>query len=145
LPWRGGRPPAPPGGGGGGGAPPPPPPPLRGGLRWHLSSGLEIPLAVGGSLATGYREEIFFRAYLLTRLGQAGLAPWAAVTTTTVLFALGHLYEGPLGVATALGTGVWFCVVFLRTRRLHVVAIAHGLWNAAALALTLVIPVLPTG
>jgi len=107
------------------------------GYRWGLGRPAQIPLALVFGLTVGYREEFFFRAYLLRRLGQAGAPSWAAVTLSTVLFSAGHLYEGILGIAIAACLGAMFSVVYLRQRNLHVVAISHGLYNALALCLGL--------
>ncbi len=39
--------------------------------------------------------------------------------------------------------GLYFSIVYLRSRSLHVAAVAHGLLNTALLALSLVAPGLP--
>jgi membrane protease YdiL (CAAX protease family) len=113
------------------------------GYRWSLRSAWELPLALAFGLTAGYREELFFRAYLLGRFDQIGVPRAAGVAVSTVLFALGHLYEGVLGAALALVLGAYFALVYLRSRSLHVPAAAHGLFNAALLALSLVAPGLP--
>jgi membrane protease YdiL (CAAX protease family) len=113
------------------------------GYRWSLHSAWELPLALAFGLTAGYREELYFRAYLLGRFEQTGVPRAAGVAASTSLFALGHLYEGVLGVALALVMGLYFSLVYLRSRSLHVPAVAHGLFNAALLALSLVAPGLP--
>lgn len=113
------------------------------GYRWSLNSGWQVPLALVFGLTAGYREELFFRAYLLGRFEQAGIPRAAGVAASVSLFAVGHLYEGVLGVALALVLGLYFSLVYLRSRSLHVPAVAHGLFNAALLALSLFAPGLP--
>ncbi|MCX7028723.1 MAG: CPBP family intramembrane metalloprotease [Spirochaetes bacterium] len=113
------------------------------GYRWSLHSAWELPLALAFGLTAGYREELYFRAYLLGRFEQTGIPRVAGVAASTALFALGHLYEGVLGVALALVMGLYFSLVYLRSRSLHVPAWAHGLFNAALLALGLFAPGLP--
>jgi membrane protease YdiL (CAAX protease family) len=113
------------------------------GYRWSLRSAWELPLALAFGLTAGYREELYFRAYLLGRFEQTGIPRAAGVAVSTALFALGHLYEGVLGVALAIIMGLYFSLVYLRSRSLHVPAVAHGLFNAALLALGLVAPGLP--
>jgi len=113
------------------------------GYRWSLDSAWQVPLALAFGLVSGYREELYFRAYLLGRFEQAGVPRLAAVAVSTALFGLGHLYEGALGIVLALVMGAYFALVYLRSRSLHVPALAHGLFNAAALALTLAAPGLP--
>ncbi len=105
------------------------------GFRWSLSSAAQIPLAVAFGIATGYREEFFFRSYLLQRFQELGLSSSMAVVISTALFCLGHFYEGILAIVTAAFLGVLFSVIYLRRRNLHVIALGHGLYNAAVLCL----------
>ena len=106
---------------------------LSRGFRWNLRSAAQVPLAVAFGVATGYREEFFFRSYLLERLREIGLSSTVAVVLSTALFCLGHLYEGILAIATAAALGVLFCLVYMRRRNLHLIALGHGLYNAAVL------------
>jgi len=110
---------------------------LSRGYRWSLSSAAQIPLALAFGIATGYREEFFFRSYLLQRFQELGLPSGVAVAISTVLFCLGHLYEGILALVLAAVLGVLFSVVYLRRRSLHVIALGHGLYNATVLCLGL--------
>jgi membrane protease YdiL (CAAX protease family) len=110
---------------------------LAGGYRWHLQDARLLPLAAAFSLLTGYREELFFRAYLLTRLRQSGLPAAAAVAASGLLFASGHAYQGLAGLAVALALGLYFAVAFTRLGNLHRVAWAHALYNLTVLAATL--------
>jgi membrane protease YdiL (CAAX protease family) len=110
------------------------------GYRWGLGRPSQIPLAVLFALTVGYREEFFFRAYLLRRLDQTGMPSWAAIALSTALFSAGHIYEGIIGIALAACLGALFSIAYLRWRSLHVVAISHGLYNALALCLGLFDP-----
>jgi membrane protease YdiL (CAAX protease family) len=56
---------------------------------------------------------------------------------STALFAVGHVYQGIAGLAVALIQGAYFSVIFLRFKNIHPLALAHGLYNAAVLILTL--------
>ncbi len=111
-----------------------------GGYRWKLESPLQLPLALAFSVVGAYREELFFRSYLLTRFGQLGIPAAGAVASATVLFALGHWYEGTAGLVVAGLLGIYFSVVFLRTRNLHMIALAHALYNFAVLCSSLFAP-----
>jgi membrane protease YdiL (CAAX protease family) len=113
---------------------------FQSGFRWRLTDARLLPLALLFSLVTGYREELFYRAYLLTRLAQAGLPAGVAVAASSLLFAVGHAYQGPTGFAVALLMGVYFALVFLRLRNLHRLAWAHALYNTAVLLGTLLLP-----
>ena len=112
---------------------------LASGYRWGLQSVSQIPVALLFGLTAGYREEFFFRSYLLGRLGQVGMPLAPAVLCTTALFTMGHVYEGPLGIAIAAVLGTLYSVVYIRRPNLHVIAIAHGLYNTIVLCLGLLV------
>jgi membrane protease YdiL (CAAX protease family) len=110
------------------------------GYRWGLQSAAQIPLALLFGLTAGYREEFFFRAYFLGRMDELGISIPLAVAASTILFCVGHLYEGILAVAVTAALGLLLSAAWLRRRSLHVVAIAHGAYNTLVLCLSLVIP-----
>jgi membrane protease YdiL (CAAX protease family) len=113
---------------------------LTRGYRWGLQGAAQIPLALCFGITAGYREEFFFRSYMLGRMDELGIRVPLAVAASTVLFSAGHVYEGPLAVAITAGLGILLSVSWLRRRSLHVVAIAHGLYNTAVLCLGLFLP-----
>jgi membrane protease YdiL (CAAX protease family) len=114
------------------------------GFRWKLEGPRLIPLALLFCLVTGYREELFFRAYLITRLCQLRLPAAAAIAASTVLFAGGHVYQGIAGFAVAAIQGAYFAVLFVRLKNVHPLAVAHGLYNTTVLVLSLFyVPGLP--
>jgi membrane protease YdiL (CAAX protease family) len=88
-----------------------------------------IPLVLLATLAIGYREEIFYRAYLASRAEELGLTPRQLLYAGTLVFGLGHLYQGIGGLLVSVAVGIVFAEVFLRSRSLHGIAIAHGLFN----------------
>jgi len=110
------------------------------GYRWGIQRTAQIPLALLFGITAGYREEFYFRSFLLGRLEEIGVSIPLAVAVSTVLFSLGHIYEGLLAVAITGSLGVLLAAAWLRLRSLHVVAIAHGAYNAAVLCLGLVLP-----
>jgi membrane protease YdiL (CAAX protease family) len=114
------------------------------GYRWSLRDAAQLPLAFVFCVVSAYREELFFRSYLLTRLGQLGVAPAPAVAAAALLFSAGHFYEGWVGIAVTAIQGIYLAFVFLRLRNLHTISIAHGLYNFTIFCLTLIIgPILP--
>ena len=114
------------------------------GYRWSLKDAFQLPLALVFCIVSAYREELFFRSYLLTRLGQLGVAPQFAIAATALLFSAGHLYAGWGGAAGAALQGILLAVVFLKFRSIHTIAIAHGLYNFSIFCITLAIgPILP--
>jgi len=107
------------------------------GFRWKLESPRLIPLVLLFCLVTGYREELFFRSYLLTRFRQLQLPVFLGIGMSTLLFAAGHVYQGVAGLAIALIQGLYFSILFVRFKNIHPLAIAHGLYNATILMITL--------
>jgi membrane protease YdiL (CAAX protease family) len=107
------------------------------GFRWKLEDPRLIPVVLLFCLVTGYREELFFRSYLLTRLGQLQLPGFVAVGLSTLLFAAGHVYQGVAGLTVALMQGLYFAILFVRFRNIHPLAVAHALYNATVLIITL--------
>jgi len=99
--------------------------PLAGNVHFLL-----ISLAVAWTLAA-CGEEFVYRGYLLTRLARAlGGAPRAwlgALTVTSVLFGVGHAYQGLSGMITAGLGGLAFGLLYMATgRNLWVSVVAHG-------------------
>ncbi len=88
--------------------------------------GLLILLALV-SLAGAYREELFFRSYLLTELEPFGKA--TAIMAGSLLFGVGHLYQGAGAFVVTALIGLFLSWLFLRTRNVHVVALTHGIYN----------------
>ena len=83
-------------------------------------------------ISTGYLEESFFRFYLLSKRKEFKLSDIAAVTLSTALFSICHIYEGPWGFLNSVISGVLLSFIFLRYKSLHGIAIAHGLYNLIA-------------
>ena len=78
-------------------------------------------------LSIGYLEESYFRYYLLTKLDNYNLP--SKVILSTLLFAFGHIHDGPFGIINALLAGILLSVLFIRYRSLHGIALAHGFYN----------------
>ena len=98
-------------------------------VDWSFERTELIPLALVSTLAIGYREEVFYRAYIADRAPEAGVDQRIALAAGALLFAAGHLYQGVAGFVVALAIGLVLAEVYLRTRSLHGIAIAHGLYN----------------
>jgi membrane protease YdiL (CAAX protease family) len=100
-------------------------------------SPLLIPAVLMTALAVGYSEELYFRVYLMKRLGQAGLSlPWAAVGTA-LLFASGHGLQGWLGLIMGLALGAWFAWRRVSGANLHELAWGHALYDAIVMLASL--------
>jgi membrane protease YdiL (CAAX protease family) len=81
-------------------------------------------------VSTGYLEESYFRYYLLNRFRGENKTALFGVILSVILFSFSHFYEGFWGVLNALFAGVLLALIFRRYRRLHGIALAHGLYNA---------------
>jgi membrane protease YdiL (CAAX protease family) len=96
-----------------------------------------LPFIAMTGLSVGYSEELFFRVYLMRRLGQAGLAPpWAALASA-LAFGSAHGLQGPLGIAMGSLLGLWFAYRWARGRNLHDVALGHAIYDIAVMCAVL--------
>jgi membrane protease YdiL (CAAX protease family) len=91
---------------------------------------LLVSLAVGWTVAA-FGEELVYRGYLMNRIAEVTggkKAAWvSALVVTSVLFGLGHLYQGPAGVVTTGWNGLVFGMAYLVSRRnLWIPIAAHG-------------------
>jgi membrane protease YdiL (CAAX protease family) len=78
-------------------------------------------------------EELAFRGFLMPRLRVVtGSWPWA-VAAVSVVFGLGHVYEGALAVAQTALLGVYFSAMMLLRRRLLGPTVAHAAFNTVML------------
>ncbi|MFW5848993.1 MAG: CPBP family intramembrane glutamic endopeptidase [Spirochaetota bacterium] len=107
--------------------------PVEPAVAWTFDRPELIPLVLVSTLAIGYREEIFYRAYITERAERSGIDARPALGGGAVLFATGHLYQGVMGFIVALTIGGVLAAVYYRSRSLHGIAIAHGLYNFAIL------------
>lgn len=88
-----------------------------------------IPLYLAVSIATGYREELFFRSYMINALEKTAEKPQAAVFISSALFAISHINQGFSGILIAFLLGVFLSVMLLRHKNIHINAIAHSFYN----------------
>lgn len=73
----------------------------------------EILLAAFLVTVVAVSEEIVFRGYLILRLSAVTRSTAVAVLVSSVIFSLGHGYEGTAGVATVGVMGFIFALVYL--------------------------------
>ena len=110
---------------------------MTSGFRWKLENKLMIPFIFIFCLLTGYREELLFRSYIITRCSQFSIPVPYAIVLSIFSFGILHLYEGISGLLFALFSGVYLSIIFVLRKNLHIVAISHGIFNFCALLLTL--------
>ncbi len=80
-------------------------------------------------VAVVLHEELWFRGLLLPYLRKVTGRWWLAVLISSGVFGLLHIPQGILGVVQVGGLGVVLSLLFIRTRSLLAVMIAHFLFN----------------
>ncbi len=98
-----------------------------------LSPVAKLALSAGFSLASAYREELFYRAYLLGSCRQRSAPPAAAVAVSVALFAWGHAYQGPAGMAGSALVGLFLAIAWIRGTKVHALAWGHAAYNLGIL------------
>ena len=98
---------------------------------------LLVPAVLLDCLCIGYIEELYFRVYLLHRLGQAGLRPLHAGLASILLFASAHGAQGALGLLMAAILGAWFTWRRAQGAGIHELGLGHALYDATVILLTL--------
>ena len=84
-------------------------------------------------------EETVFRGYLILRLKTATRRAWAAVLLSSVVFSIGHGYEGMAGVISVFCLGVVFGVVYLWRKSLIAPIIIHFLIDFSGIVMTVLL------
>lgn len=98
-----------------------------------LAGGLS-PLGIGAAmLFTGFYEEVLARGFLLTRSRTLLAGAWGPVLLSSLLFGLGHFYQGWLGVVQTALVGVVFARLALHWGTLWPVILAHAALNTISL------------
>ncbi len=100
---------------------------------WGERSILEYALMLVIAILVGTSEELFYRGYLIPRLLHLGFSPKWSLLVSSIVFALAHTYQGLGGVLSTFLLGVIFGGIFLRTRRLWPLMIAHALLDFASI------------
>jgi uncharacterized protein len=87
----------------------------------------ELLLALVLVVVVAVAEEIIFRGYLILRLKTVTGSTTLAVVLSSVIFSLGHGYEGTAGVVTVGFMGLFFAVVYVWRRSLVAPIVMHFL------------------
>ena len=84
------------------------------------------------SVVNAIAEELFVAGYIITALfPRRGL--WVAINVSIIVRLLYHLYQGPIGVLTAVPMGLLYGYLYARTRQLWPLMVAHVLLVMIAL------------
>jgi len=116
----------------------PPSEPAPSFFRFH--GGWDLALAVILVVVVAISEETIFRGYLTLRLRTATTSTTAAVLLASAVFALGHGYEGSLGVVTVGVMGVLLNLVYLWRKSLLAPIVLHFLQDFIAIVLVQYLP-----
>jgi membrane protease YdiL (CAAX protease family) len=95
----------------------------------------ELALALLLVVIVAIVEETIFRGYLILRFKTATRSTVAAVLLSTVVFAVGHGYEGTAGVATVGFMGLVLAVVYIWRRSLVAPMVMHFLQDFISIVL----------
>jgi membrane protease YdiL (CAAX protease family) len=100
---------------------------------FHVGGRWELALAVILVAVVAVSEETIFRGYLIRRLQMITASTPAAVLLSSIVFALGHGYEGSLGVVTVGVMGLVFSLLYLWRRSLIVPIVLHFIQDFLAI------------
>jgi len=104
-------------------------------LPRHINTppALLVTLSAVFALAVAYREELFYRLYIIGSLRSRGAGAVSAVMVSTLVFAAGHAWQGVPGIVSALFVGAAMGAAAVRGCRLHALALAHAAYNFGVL------------
>lgn len=116
-------------------------PPINQAFHYLAGNQAALPGAIYAIIVgAGFGEETLFRGYLFERLGKLfGTSVWAnalVVLLTSAWFGLAHYsLQGIPGVEQATIFGLAFGMIFLFTRRIWMLIVAHAAFDLTALAI----------
>ena len=92
-------------------------------------NGIEHAFALVLLLVVAVAEETVFRGYLIRRFSQVTASRTVAVVLSSVVFALGHGYQGSLGIIAVGAIGLAFAIVYLKRGSLVAPVVMHFIQN----------------
>jgi membrane protease YdiL (CAAX protease family) len=78
------------------------------------------------AITAGACEELLYRGYLIWYFG-AWMGPWVAAAASSVVFGIGHLYQGWRGILSTAAVGALFAALYLVSGSLFLPMVAHAL------------------
>ncbi len=94
-------------------------------LRLAPRNGTEFAAFVPVALTAGVWEEIFYRGFLIWFLASP-LGIWGAAIVSSIIFGLGHLYQGWRGVLRTTFVGMVFSAGYIATQSLWWLILLHA-------------------
>ena len=85
----------------------------------------ELSVFLAVAVTAGVWEELLYRGFLMWFLAPAGVV--TAVIASSLIFGLGHAYQGVRGMLTTAAVGLIFALAFAMTRSLWWLMTAHAL------------------
>jgi membrane protease YdiL (CAAX protease family) len=105
-------------------------------LPFEISNGIDdLIIATLMVIVVAFSEEIIFRGYLLLRIKGATASTFWAVIFSTLVFSLGHGYEGSAGVVTVGFMGLTFSLIYLWRGNLIAAITMHFLQDFVSIVL----------
>lgn len=103
------------------------------GVATTLTADLSLLAIALAMLFTGFYEEVLARGFLLSRCRRILGGVWGPVLVSSLLFGLGHAYQGWAGVLQTALIGVVFARLALHWGTLWPLILAHGALNTVSL------------
>ena len=88
-------------------------------------------------ISAGVCEEVLYRGFLLRYLHTFpfSLSLTWAIVLSSIIFAMGHLYQGPAGAIQTAAMGIIFCLMFVLTGNLLIPILVHAVMDLRILLL----------
>jgi len=103
-------------------------------IKWLLA--MSLPLKLFAVISAGVIEELYFRAYLMSRLQLYFKGPWPGIIISALLFGLVHAGFGTIvNLIVPFYTGLLFGWYYKRYRNIKVLIICHFLIDLFSLVL----------
>lgn len=103
-------------------------------IKWLLA--MSLPLKLFAIVTAGVVEELYFRAYLMSRLQLYFKGPWPGIILSALLFGLVHAGFGTIvNILVPFYTGLLFGWYYLKYRNIKVLIICHFLIDLISLVL----------
>ncbi|MGE5308497.1 MAG: lysostaphin resistance A-like protein [Deltaproteobacteria bacterium] len=100
-----------------------------------ISGASQVLLAVALVTVVAISEETIFRGYLIQRFSALMQNCWAAILVSSLIFCLGHGYEGSAGVVTVFLVGAFFGWVYNWRKSLIAPMVMHFLLDFVSIVL----------
>jgi membrane protease YdiL (CAAX protease family) len=99
----------------------------------RAAANLDLQIVFIASVVNGVYEESFVAGYAITALSRVR-GPWTAINVSTGIRLLCHLYQGPIGILAIVPMGLLYGAVYVRTRQLWPLVVAHVVLDVVGLA-----------